>query len=189
MKWKKLRTEQALPALGSFPLYLAGQANVDTGGTPYKGLLVQLAPSLSPVVSDARVRERERAHREDSSVLVPLGYVASDGGQACPLCHLGPPNPAGSLGLTGCVSVPTGHWVPWLIAPLCLKTLPPSQPSRLRDEGGKWPDSGYPRPEWHQLNLQRLGEVPGLEARCQGLGHLSVSVHVSCPHPLAARTF
>lgn len=52
-KWKKLRTEQALPALGSFPLHLAGQANVDTGGTPYTGLLAQPAPSLSPVVSDA----------------------------------------------------------------------------------------------------------------------------------------
>lgn len=50
---------------------------------------------------------RERAHREASSVLlVPLGYVVSDGGQACPLCHLGPPNPEGSLRLTGCVSVP-----------------------------------------------------------------------------------
>lgn len=126
---------------------------------------------------------RERAHREASSVLlVPLGYVVSDGGQACPLCHLGPPNPEGSLRLTGCLSVPTGHWVPWLIAPLCLKTPPPSQPSHLRDGGGKWPpDSRYPRAEWHQLNLQRLGEVPGLEARCQGLGHRSVSVHAPPP--------
>lgn len=157
-----------------------------------------LQGALGTAVSDARVRRaqmRERAHREASSVLlVPLGYVVSDGGQACPLCHLGPPNPEGSLRLTGCLSVPTGHWVPWLIAPLCLKTPPPSQPSHLRDGGGKWPpDSRYPRAEWHQLNLQRLGEVPGLEARCQGLGHRSMSVHASYPRspplPPAARTF